>query len=82
MKSQLIIKFTDESPSYTYGFEAGIIFSICESGIRDFNKTIHRSNIEVVKKICKEYGYIFELKGYKDFDYANIFAIKSTITHN
>lgn len=78
----LLIKFTDSSPSFVYGFEAGYIWALIESGIKDFERTIHRSNIEVVKNMCINGGYIFEIKGFTDYEYANIFAIKSLIINN
>lgn len=83
--SELLIRFSDQSPSYTYGFEAGIIWQMMETGIKDFNRTIRVENIEVVKDMCLKMDYVFDLKKYGQDEFegwADIFAIKKTSTDN
>ncbi len=85
MESSLIIRFDDQSKNYTYGFEAGIIWEKMESGVPDFNRTIRVENIPVIKRMCNEMGYVFQVKEYTQDEFegwANIFAIKKTFTNN
>lgn len=84
-KSSLLIRFDDQSQSYTLGFEAGIIWEKIENGVTDFNRTIRVENINVVKDMCNKTGYVFEIKEYgrAEFEgWADIFAIKKTFTDN
>lgn len=70
----LIIKFTDESESFTLGVELGLLLSKMEQGndfIRNNNLPIHTKNIEVIKTACNYYGYtpIFKQSEYNDWTY-------------
>lgn len=82
MESELIVSFVDQSPSYTYGFEAGMIWTKLECNAPHIEATIHRTNVEMIKKLCNIAGYFFDIKGYKDTEYAYVFAIKKTLSNN
>ena len=59
-KQELIIKFTDSSESFTNGVEVGRILQQTQDGketISNCGFPIHDENIEVIKSICKQYGY-------------------------
>lgn len=59
--NNLIIKFTDQSSSFTYGVEFGRLLEKMERGdniVMNNGFPVRYENIEVIKNACKEYGYI------------------------
>lgn len=58
----LILRFDDPTPSYTYGFEAGIIWALMETGVENINRPIREENIEVIQRMGSRLGYRTDLK--------------------
>jgi hypothetical protein len=59
-KNNLIIKFTDQSSSFTYGVEFGRLLEKIERGdniVMNNGFPVRYENIEVIKLACNEYGY-------------------------
>ena len=60
---ELFIAFRDDSPSFTLGFEAGEIFTLCKCGY-DIKTYIHTSNKEQLEDILKAFNYSFTFTFY------------------
>lgn len=82
MESELIISFPDQSTSFCYGYEAGIIWGKMEMNISEIFVTIHQTNIELIKQMAINKNYVFQIKKYKDFEYADCVLIKSATNNN
>jgi hypothetical protein len=55
------IRFTDQSPSYCYGWEMGEIFAKLKLEKR-YEGLIHTANLDQLELVCKRLGYRFEIK--------------------
>jgi hypothetical protein len=55
---ELFIAFQDSSPSFTLGFEAGEIFTLCANGL-NIKRNVHRANKEQLEEILKAFKYSF-----------------------
>jgi hypothetical protein len=59
--SKLIIRFSDQSESFTHGAEFGRLLEKMERGdnvVMNNGFPIRKENVEVVKNTCAHYGYI------------------------
>ncbi len=59
--SKLVIKFTDQSPSFTYGVEFGRLLEKMERGdnvVMNNGFPVRYENIDTIKLACEEYGYV------------------------
>ena len=81
---ELIIKFYDQSESFTYGVEFGRLLEKIERGdevIKNNGFPVRMENIELLKDTCKQYNYIAvvgeSVNGWVDF-----LGIKKTISEN
>lgn len=60
---KLLVAFTDDSPSFAYGFEAGQIFEALQANTTDFTREIaHRANREVIARMCATFGWAAEFE--------------------
>src|ERR1700722_400471 len=65
---ELVVAFTDESPSYAHGFGAGKIherltrINVCEGSAASFVTLIHPENAEVLRRIAESKGWKAEIK--------------------
>lgn len=58
---KLLLKFTDESESFTLGCEFGRLLERFEKGVEIVENNgfpIHLKNKEIISKTCNEFGYI------------------------
>jgi hypothetical protein len=56
----LLISFTDQSPSFTNGVEFGRLLAQMESGaavVENKNFPVHAENTDVLRRAAKQYGY-------------------------
>lgn len=56
----LMVAFTDDSPSFVNGFEAGIIWALLEAGQASIERTVHAENREVIERMARRMGYSCE----------------------
>lgn len=82
MEHELIISFPDQSANFCYGYEAGIIWGKMEINAPGIFVTIHKTNVELIKQMAINKNYVFQIKQYRDFEYADCVLIKSTINNN
>jgi len=57
----LLIKFPDQSASFTYGVEYGRLLEKIERGddvVTNNGFPVRIENVELLKDTCKQYGYI------------------------
>lgn len=52
----LIVSFTDESPSFVHGFEAGQIWQDMNNN-RPIDLTVHAENREIIERMAVASGY-------------------------
>lgn len=53
----LLVSFTDNSQSFTNGFEAGMIWRDLEAGPEELEGTYHAENLELLKRFSEALGY-------------------------
>jgi len=59
-KQSLLIRFSDQSASFTNGVELGRILQQAQDNketISNCGFPVHIENIDVIKSTCEEYGY-------------------------
>ncbi len=59
-KYDLIVAFTDESGSFTNGFEAGQIWESMKRCDSTIEKTVHTENEETIRRMAHAEGYEIE----------------------
>ena len=69
----LIVSFTDQSESFTLGFEAGMIWQRLQNGETHIKATVHTSNTEVLKRMSDAVGLDSaakptQIEGWSDFE--------------
>lgn len=57
-----IVTFPDGSPSFVHGFEAGGIWHDMQGAPREFERTVHTENEEVVRRMARHMGYKVEFE--------------------
>lgn len=70
LEFSLLVKFPDQSPSFTHGFEAGQIWTEFKNGVKAISERIvHAANEQVLRDIAKELHYhiVFEVTEYPDW---------------
>lgn len=55
MSNTLILPFTDDSPSFTNGFEAGQIWTALQNGEEIDQRPCHAANEAMIQMICEHF---------------------------
>lgn len=55
-----ILQFDDQSPSFSFGFQAGVIWQKTKSG-EPFTDQFSGDNLELVQRMASRAGYEFEI---------------------
>jgi hypothetical protein len=80
--NKLIIRFPDQSTSFTYGVEFGRLLEKMERGddvVINNGFPIRKENVEVVKSTCVHYGYIPLFGEMYDNEWVEFTGIKQSI---
>lgn len=80
----LIISFTDQSASFTYGVEFGRVLAQMEQGYNNIHNNsfpVRIENKEVIQKACSHYGYIAAF-GDESNGWVEFVGIKNNISLN
>lgn len=78
--AKLLIRFTDPSPSFTYGVEFGRMLQQFEDGasvIGNHGFPVRVENVEVLRQACKEYNYIPYFGNQYYGEWVEFFAVKN-----
>lgn len=84
-QSELAISFPDQSASFTHGVEFGLIMERMRRGDQTVNNVgfpVHSANEEVIRRACKEYGYIPVFGACEYEGWIIFFAIKNVVGNN
>ena len=55
---QCLVAFPDESASFVYGFEAGMIWEYLQRGETVLESVVHEANREVLQRMALASGYV------------------------
>ncbi|MGE9312867.1 hypothetical protein ACLOAU_14560 [Niabella sp. CJ426] len=80
----LLISFTDQSESFTYGVEFGRILAKIERGedcIQNNGFPVRIENKQVIKSACDTYGYV-PVFGSEDSGWISFMGVKKGSTEN
>jgi hypothetical protein len=77
----LMVAFTDESPSFVHGYEAGMLWERMRSGaVAEIEMTTHTENRDVIQRMATADGWDYEIKasGVEGWDQISLRKIKPT----
>ncbi len=71
---ELLVRFPDQSESFTHGFEAGMYWSLMAHEADGGEFTVHTSNREIIHDMCEHlnYGVSFEDTEYEEWSFMTI----------
>ncbi|WP_243368907.1 hypothetical protein [Microvirga solisilvae] len=76
----LIVSFPDQSPGFTHGFEAGMLWlRMSESTEREIEITTHADNREVIQRMAASLGWSSAINpsGVEGWDYTQLVKVES-----
>ena len=53
----LLVSFTDQSHSFTHGFEAGMIWQDMQNNVPRIDMMVHEENVQVICRMAEAAGY-------------------------
>jgi hypothetical protein len=60
---RLLVSFPDQSPSFTYGFEAGCLWTTMrQGGLAEIAATTRVENREVIRRMADHLGYALDVE--------------------
>lgn len=81
----LLIKFPDQSESFTYGVEFGRLLEKIERGdnpIQNNGFQIRSENVQLLKNTCEQYGYVASFFHCEYGGWTNFIGIKKATSEN